>query len=154
MVKLMWGGDVIDSDDLEDLIYNNMNDDGRMDEEIDEIFGDVEVAGYTYRTSEVLREVDPTVYRQIALDLIDAWVSDAMHEIDRADPGDTVNIPILDGVEILCDNFESNNRKPKATSGRKPSKKKPIIKRTINKNSKATKPRTCGKKKPTTKRRS
>lgn len=35
----------------------------RYDDMLDELYGDVEIAGLTYSTSRALKEIDPTAYR-------------------------------------------------------------------------------------------
>lgn len=44
---------------------------------LDEIYGEVTVAGYTYNTSRILKEVDPIAFRCGVADYIDSLLEDA-----------------------------------------------------------------------------
>lgn len=46
------------------------------DEMLDKIYGEIEVAGYTYMTSRTLYEIDPTAYRTGFSDWLDSEIQD------------------------------------------------------------------------------
>lgn len=45
---------------------------GMYDDMLDDVYGDVEIAGLTYSTSHALKEVDPIAYRVGFSDWLDA----------------------------------------------------------------------------------
>lgn len=72
------------------------------DEWLDEIYGDVEIAGFTYCTSEALREVDPIAYKVGISDYVSSMYDDYMYELK------TGNIVEINGIiyEISEDDEE------------------------------------------------
>ena len=58
--------------DLE-LLYENM---------LDEVYGEVKIAGYEYLTSDALKELDPTAYRCGFSDWLDSELGETIWELD------------------------------------------------------------------------
>lgn len=50
----------------------------QFDDMLDEVYGDVEIAGLMYTTSRALSELDPTAYRCSFLDWINAQMEDQL----------------------------------------------------------------------------
>ena len=48
----------------------------QYDELLDDVYGDVSIAGYSYNTSRTLYEIDPTAYRTGFLDWLDSEIQD------------------------------------------------------------------------------
>jgi hypothetical protein len=51
----------------------------QYDEFLDECYGDVEIAGFSYTTSRSLKQVDPIAYRCGLIDFLDAQVQDDIY---------------------------------------------------------------------------
>ena len=64
------------------------DDDDAFDEMLDEVYGDIEVCGYTYCAGEVFSKVDPIAYRCARTDWADSERSDMECEVERADIGE------------------------------------------------------------------
>ncbi len=76
---------VLSEDDIDESGY---------DDELDEIYGEVEICGYTYSSSYALKEVDPTAYRcgladwrSEKLDELQEELLDQLHDIPENDEG-------------------------------------------------------------------
>ena len=69
-------------------------------EYLDEVFGDVKIAGYDYATSDALKELDPTAFRCGILDYIDSLLGDTLLEIDD-------EYYLRDDVEALLEEMET-----------------------------------------------
>lgn len=50
----------------------------RYDEMLDEVYGDAEIAGYTYSTSTALKRLDHVAYEQGFADWLDSCVKDGI----------------------------------------------------------------------------
>ena len=60
-----------------------------IEEMVDEIFdaeGDVKIGNLTFSRSEIVRELDPTAYREAMCDMADAMIEDLRNEIENLDP--------------------------------------------------------------------
>lgn len=57
-----------------------MTSEERYDEMLDDVYGTVEIAGYTFDTSRALKELDPTAYRCGLVDFEDSEESDRQQE--------------------------------------------------------------------------
>lgn len=51
-------------------------------EMLDDCYGEVIIAGYTYQTSRALAEIDPTAFRCGLSDYIDSLLGETIEEID------------------------------------------------------------------------
>jgi hypothetical protein len=60
----------------------------QYDEMLDECYGETKIAGYSYQTSRVLKEVDPTAYRCGFFNWLDS--ADLTTDQDEADDEDEV----------------------------------------------------------------
>lgn len=56
-----------------------------VDEMLDQE-GDIRIGGVYFVRSQVMKEMDPTAYRQLVLDLADARITDLQDELDCLDP--------------------------------------------------------------------
>ena len=86
------GEEFYDSEDVEDYIRDHIDPDDfedEIDDQIDEIYGEVDIAGSTFNTSYALKELDPTGWRVLGIDLLDNMVDDIWRDIDRMYDGDT-----------------------------------------------------------------
>lgn len=69
------------TDELSHIPEHKLED--RYDEMLDDVYGDVEVAGMSYATSRVLKEIDDVAYRTGFNDWLDSEASDErLIEID------------------------------------------------------------------------
>jgi len=66
-------------------------------EMIDEMLdceGDVIIGNLTFSRSQIVKRLDPTAYRMMALDIVNSQIEDLQYDLDRLDPE-------LDADEIL-----------------------------------------------------
>lgn len=54
----------------------------RYDDMLNEVYGDIELAGLTYSTARTLKLVDPIAYRTGFLDWIDGETGETLEEIE------------------------------------------------------------------------
>lgn len=81
-----------------DNFYPDEDDyDDQYNDYLDEVYGDVDVAGYSYSTSDLLRRIDPIAYRQGLSEYVDGLDFD---EIDEY-------VELKEKVEELKSNIES-----------------------------------------------
>ena len=71
-----------------------------VDEMLD-MDGDVTIAGVTFSRSYILKELDPTAYREVLLDTVNAHLEDLRDDLDRLDP-----VEDFDEVEELKSRIE------------------------------------------------
>lgn len=60
-----------------------------VEEIVDEVFdaeGDVTIGNLTFSRSQIVKELDPTAYREACADMIDCHIEDLQYDIDRLDP--------------------------------------------------------------------
>lgn len=74
-------------DQVAEYISQNL-DDSYYDDMIDEAYGDVEVCGYAYSASIVLRAVDEIAYGCGFSDFQDSIYGDVRYELERMSDGD------------------------------------------------------------------
>ena len=58
-------------------------------EMIDEMLdceGDVVIGNLTFSRSQIVKRLDPTAYRVIALEIVDFQIEDLQYDLDRLDP--------------------------------------------------------------------
>ena len=58
-------------------------------EMIDEMLdceGDVTIGNLTFSRSQIVRELDPIAYREMALDFVDSHIEDLNYDLERMDP--------------------------------------------------------------------
>lgn len=56
---------------------------------VDEILdseGDVVIAGVTFSRSAILKEMDPTAYREVCLNIINTRLEDLQYDLESLDP--------------------------------------------------------------------
>ncbi len=58
------------------------------DDMLDEVYGYVDIAGYTYSTSDALNNLDPIAYRAGMLDYYGSLAGDIEYSLDRMSDGD------------------------------------------------------------------
>lgn len=82
---------------LEDITYDN-EEYFRPDELIDECYPAVTYYNVEFLVSDIIRKLNPTLYRMIWDEQINYWIDETMYEIDRLCPndGDTLNNYLLD----------------------------------------------------------
>ena len=82
---------------IEDITYDN-EEYFRPDELIDEYYPAVTYYNVEFLVSDIIRKLDPTLYRMIWNEQIDYWIDETIYEIDRLWPsdGDTLNNYLLD----------------------------------------------------------
>lgn len=59
-----------------------------IEEMVDEIFdaeGDVTIGNLTFSRSQIVRELDPTAYREAVADMIDSQLEDLRYDLERLD---------------------------------------------------------------------
>jgi len=56
--------------------------------------GDVIIGNLTFSRSQIVKRLDPTAYRMMALDIVNSQIEDLQYDLDRLDPE-------LDADEIL-----------------------------------------------------
>jgi hypothetical protein len=73
-----------------------------VNELVDEILdseGDIVIGGVTFCRSYILRELDPTAYREVALNLIDEHLTDLRDDLESLDPElDADEVETLQGM--------------------------------------------------------
>jgi len=58
-------------------------------EMIDEMLdceGDVVIGNLTFSRSQIVKRLDPTAYREMALDFVDSHIEDLNYDLERMDP--------------------------------------------------------------------
>ena len=55
-------------------------------DELLDMDGDVIIAGNVFSRSDILKSLDPTAYRMIVLDTVNAHIEDLQDDLDRLDP--------------------------------------------------------------------
>ena len=55
-------------------------------DELLDMDGDVIIAGNVFSRSDILKSLDPTAYREILLDTVNAHIEDLQDDLDRLDP--------------------------------------------------------------------
>lgn len=86
------------SNDVAEYIVENMDAD-QYDDMLDEIYGEVQIAGYTYSTSNALKNVDRIAYECGFDDMKDLERSDIVYELNRMDDGDS---GVFQGMSVEC----------------------------------------------------
>ena len=56
--------------------------------------GDVTIGNLTFSRSQIVKRLDPTAYREMALEIVNSQIEDLQYDLDRLDPE-------LDADEIL-----------------------------------------------------
>ena len=82
--------------DAAQAVIDNM-DESAYDEMLDECYGEVNVAGFTYSTSEALFKLDPIAYRCGMSDYYDSLREDIERDIDRMCCGET---EVFYGIDV------------------------------------------------------
>lgn len=77
-----------DARNAAEYIMENCSDDP-YDEMLDEIYGDIEICGYSYCASIALYRVDPIAYKVGRSDWEDSEASEIEWQLERMDDGDT-----------------------------------------------------------------
>lgn len=77
---------------IEDITYDN-KEHFRPDDLIDECHPAVSYYDVEFLVSDIIRKLDPTLYRMLWNEEIDYWIDEIMYDIDRLCPsdGDTLN---------------------------------------------------------------
>jgi hypothetical protein len=60
-----------------------------IQEMVDEYFdieGPIEIGNLTFNRSYIVRELDPTAYRQAMVDMADSLIEDLQYDLERLDP--------------------------------------------------------------------
>ena len=60
-----------------------------LEEIVDEMLdmdGDIKIAGVTFSRSAILKQMDPTAYRTLCVDMADAHLEDLRADLDCLDP--------------------------------------------------------------------
>jgi hypothetical protein len=60
-----------------------------IEEIVDELFdqeGPVRIGNLTFNRSDIVREMDPTAYREACVDMADSMISDLQDELESLDP--------------------------------------------------------------------
>jgi polyhydroxyalkanoate synthesis regulator phasin len=70
-------------------------------DELLDMDGDVTIAGSTFSRSYILKQLDPTAYREILLDTVNAHIEDLRDDLDRLDA-----VENFDEVEELKSRIE------------------------------------------------
>jgi hypothetical protein len=91
MIKVTTGGKVYLFEDFDGLIEAM---DSEFEEEaleeyramLDDAYGDVEICGYTYSSSRVFEEIDPTAFRCGLLDNLDSLSQDIESTLEGGEP--------------------------------------------------------------------
>ena len=55
-------------------------------DELLDMDGDVIIAGNVFSRSDILKSLDPTGYREVVLDTVNAHIEDLQDDLDRLDP--------------------------------------------------------------------
>ena len=55
-------------------------------DELLDMDGDINIAGNVFSRSDILKSLDPTAYREIVLDTVNAHIEDLQDDLDRLDP--------------------------------------------------------------------
>lgn len=82
---------------IEDIAYDN-EEYFCPDDLIDECYPAVTYYNVEFLVSDIIRKLDPTLYRMLWDEEIDYWIDETMYNIDRVCPndGDTLNNYLLD----------------------------------------------------------
>ena len=75
-----------------------------VDEMLDE-GGPITISGSVFYRSAIMREMDPTAYREILLGYADALISDLQDDLDRLDP--EVDADELDDIKDRIEQLEA-----------------------------------------------
>ena len=78
------------ADNMEDCYYDEM---------LNDVYGEVNICGYTYNAADALYRLDETAYRCGKNDYYDSLESDIVGEMNRMDDGDTKTFY---GFEVEC----------------------------------------------------
>lgn len=87
-------GDIDEFETVEETaqyIIDNLDGDD-YDEMLDEVYGEVDICGYSYSASYALRNLDPTAYRCGMNDYYDSLYSDVVDILEGIWDGDTDEI--------------------------------------------------------------
>lgn len=60
-----------------------------IEEMVDEIFdieGPIRIGNLTFNRSDIVREMDPTAYREAIADMADSLLEDLRYDLERLDP--------------------------------------------------------------------
>lgn len=71
-----------DADEVAYAIVERMDDSAYVDM-LDEVYGDVEIAGISFSTSMALKDIDPMAFRCGMLDYYDGLAGDIAHDIEH-----------------------------------------------------------------------
>ena len=55
-------------------------------DELLDMDGDINIAGNVFSRSDILKSLDPTAYREVVLDTVNAHIEDLQDDLDRLDP--------------------------------------------------------------------
>lgn len=94
-------GDIEEFETVEEAaqyIIDNLDGDD-YDAMLDEVYGEVDICGYTYSASYALQNLDPIAYRCGMTDYYDSLYSDIVFDIERMYEGDTDEFY---GFEVEC----------------------------------------------------
>ena len=64
---------------MDSMVYDLVN-------ELLDMDGDVIIAGNVFTRSDILKSLDPTAYREVLLDTVNAHIEDLQYDLDRLDP--------------------------------------------------------------------
>ena len=64
---------------MDSMVYDLVN-------ELLDMDGDVIIAGNVFSRSDILKSLDPTGYREVVLDTVNAHIEDLQDDLDRLDP--------------------------------------------------------------------
>ena len=93
--------------DVINAILTDINED-RFNQYIDELYGQIDICGLFYDTSEVLKAVDPIAYRCLMADWESEISRELSDEINAMDPGETaiINRHFVECIDEDLINFE------------------------------------------------
>lgn len=60
-----------------------------VEDMVDDVFdaqGPIRIGNLTFNPSEIVRELDPTAYREAVNDMADSMLEDLRYDLDRLDP--------------------------------------------------------------------
>ena len=78
-----------------------------IEEMVDEIFdaeGDIRIGNLTFSRSAIVREMDPTAYREAVADLVDSHIEDLRYDLERLDP--EVDDEEIEDLKARIEEFE------------------------------------------------
>lgn len=79
-----------------------------IEEMVDEIFdaeGPIRIGNLTFDRSEIVRELDPTAYREAVNDMADSMLEDLRYDLERLDP--EVDAEEIEDLQFRIDQLEN-----------------------------------------------